>query len=114
MPLIVIVLIIYKTRSVSFHAFTLILVCLDKEEVYFFDICFLKMEFLYFSLQKLDKPSSPARALHNVGFFRNFEFFYFWFVKFVKVLEILVFFFKQYRYVLCTCINMEINTCAKN
>ena len=40
-------------------------------------------------------------------------FVHFWFVKLNKFWEILVFAFNKYGYELCTCINMEINTCAK-
>ena len=36
------------------------------------------------------------------------------FVKFVKFIEISVFSFNKYRYELCICVNMEIDTCANN
>ena len=35
------------------------------------------------------------------------------FAKFVKLIEVLVFSFNKYRCELCTCVNLEIDTCAK-
>ena len=41
------------------------------------------------------------------------SFSFIWFGKFVFFFEILVFSFNKYRYKLCTCVNMKIDTCAK-
>ena len=45
---------------------------------------------------------------------RQSSFSFIGFVKFVKFFEMLVFCFNKHTYELCTCVNMEIYTSAKN
>ena len=44
---------------------------------------------------------------------KEFSFSFIQFPKFVEVFKMLVFAFNEYRCELCTCVNMEIDTCVK-
>ena len=62
----------------------------------------------------LYQPAYAAKIRNKSKSFHYSSFSFIQFVKFVKFFEVLVFSFNKYRYELCICVNLEIDTCAKN